>query len=97
MPIDGSLEMFPDCPAAYLRTGMDVQALSLRWGKPVFDKFLMDGVTHPASIIGAYAAELESGARSVESITPRAMALVHIWNRETQAKRDYERQLRKDK
>ncbi len=84
-PIPGSLEEFDDCPAYYLRTtGMGLPAVHL-----------IDGVTHPGSIVSQWAFEIEAGARLVDSLSPKAMELVHIHLSEKRARDDYASEKRK--
>lgn len=78
-PIPGSQELFDDCPAFYLRTGAgDLDA-----------PHLIEGVTHPARLVSQWAFELESGSRNVETLSPKAIELVHLWLKEKRSRDDY--------
>jgi hypothetical protein len=97
LPVEGTLWEFPECPAASLRTASEVAILSDRLGKPAYAPHLIGEATHPASIVSTAAAEMESGARGVDSLSPRVLSLVHLWRNEHQAARDHESELRKQK
>lgn len=68
LPIVGSSAAFDDCPAYYLRTAS--------MGLPA--EHLIDGLTHPANIVSEFAFELESGARSADSLSTKVLELVHL-------------------
>jgi hypothetical protein len=86
-PIPGSREAFDDCPAYYLRTASS--------GLPA--EHLIDGVTHPAELVGQWAFEVESGARQVDSLSPKAIEGVHLWFREKRGREQLEDELRRKK
>jgi hypothetical protein len=79
LPIAGCNDDFPDCPAAYLRTSAEVQEISDRRGVHAFDDHLIEGSIHPATLVGPAAYEVETGSRSVESLSPKMQTLVHVW------------------
>jgi hypothetical protein len=84
-PIPGSSEQFDDCPAFYLRTA----------GNGMNAPHLIDGHTHPAQLVGQWAFEVESGSRNVESLSPKAIELVHMHLRERRSRDDYAAEKRK--
>lgn len=86
-PIRGSTEAFDDCPAYYLRTAST--GLSA--------EHLIDGVTHPAELVGQWAFEVETGSRQVDSLSPKAIEGVHVYFREKRAREQFEDELRKRK
>ncbi len=86
-PVPGSEFEFNDCPAYYLRTS----AMRL----PA--EHLIDGVTHPATIISELAFEIESGARNVDTVSPKARELVHIHLRESRLRDRYAEEIRRKK
>lgn len=84
-PIPGSRELFPDCPAYYLRVGEgNLPAVHL-----------IGGAIHPATIVGERAAELENGAISAEVLSPKVRELVHLYMREKASRREYESEMRR--
>jgi hypothetical protein len=97
MPVPGSAEEFPDCPAGYLRTAHDVMVLRDRQGGRPFADHLIEGNTHPATLISTDAAEVKSGARSVDSMSPRRLALVHIWLKEEASRDQNDSEMRRAK
>lgn len=84
-PIPGSAEAFDDCPAFYLRTG----------GGDLPAPHLIDGHSHPARRVSQWAFEVESGSRNVESLSPKAIELVHLWLTEKRARDDFASKKRK--
>jgi len=56
---------------------------------------LIGGHTHPARLIGEYAFEIEAGSRNVETLSPKAIELSHLFLREKMAREDHARELRK--
>ena len=79
LPIPGSTYQFDECPAYYLRTvGMRLPA-----------DHLIDGTTHPARLISEYAFEVESGARNVDTLSPKVRELVHLYLNEKRQREDY--------
>jgi hypothetical protein len=86
-PIPGSSYEFDDCPAYYLRTAS--------MGMPA--EHLIDGNTHPATLVSEWAFELESGSRSVDSLSPKARDLVHLHLNERAAKMSHEAKLRRER
>ena len=84
-PIPGSQEIFDDCPAYYLRTAAS--------GLPA--THLIDGGQHPARLVSQWAFEIESGARSVETLSPMAIDLVHVWLKEKRSRDDFADEKRK--
>jgi hypothetical protein len=85
--IPGSPTDFDDCPAYYLRqAAMDMPA-----------EHLIDGITHPANLVGQWAFEIESGARQIESLSSKAIDAVHLWFTEKRARDVFEGELRKKK
>jgi len=86
-PIPGSPTDFDDCPAYYLRqAALEMPA-----------EHLIDGVTHPAELVGQWAFEIESGARQIESLSSKALDAVHLWFREKRSREILEDELRKKK
>ena len=82
--IAGSDEEFPDCPSYYLRTAdMEMPA-----------EHLIEGTTHPAQIISEHAMEVETGARSVTTMSPKVRDLVHVFLREKGKRDDHDRKMR---
>lgn len=81
-PVPGSSYMFDDCPAYYLRTA--------RHDLPA--EHLIDGHTHPAHIVSEYAFEIETGSRSVETLSPKVRELVHLHLHEARARDDFARE-----
>lgn len=86
-PIPGSQEAFSDCPAYYLRTAAS--------GLPA--AHLIEGATHPAELVAAWAFEVESGSRQVDSLSPKAIEGVHLYFREKRSRELLEDELRKKK
>lgn len=84
-PIPGSKYEFDDCPAYYLRTAP--------MGLPA--DHLLDGYTHPANLISEYAFEVESGARNVDTLSPKVRELVHLWLVEKRRRDDHDREMKK--
>lgn len=85
LPIPGSREEFPGCPAYSLRTaGMGMPA-----------DHLIDGAIHPAHLIQPKTVELEAGALVADSLSPKVHELTHLWLREKQSRREYEQEQRK--
>ena len=82
--IAGSDEEFPDCPAYYLRTA--------DMGLPA--EHLIEGTTHPARLVSEWAMEIESGARMVDTLAPKARELVHLYLRQKRQREDHEREQR---
>lgn len=97
MPIPGSPEEFPDCPAGYLRTRFDVDVMRDRLSRDPFAEHLIDGRVHPASIVSQAATEIENGARAVDTVSPKVLSLVHVWFREKAAREDFASDLRRKK
>ena len=95
LPVEGTDEMFPECPAAYLRTSADLTMLRDRFGREPFAPHLVGGMTHPYSIASVAASEVESGARNVETVSPKVMGLAHLVWAEREKKRENERLKRK--
>lgn len=78
-PVPGSEFQFDDCPAAYLRTaGMGLPA-----------EHLIDGMTHPSQLVSEYAFEVESGSRSIETLSPKAREGVHLHLAEKRSRDDF--------
>jgi hypothetical protein len=87
LPIVGSSAVFDDCPAYYLREGyMDLPAVHL-----------MEDGTHPASLVGEWAMEVESGARSIETLSPKGRELVHLYLRERNSRDKHRDEMRREK
>ncbi len=82
--IPGSDEEYPDCPSYYLRTA--------DMGLPA--DHLIEGTTHPAQIVSEHAMEVETGARSVTTMSPKVRELVHIFLREKGKRDEYDRKQR---
>jgi hypothetical protein len=81
-PIPGSDEQFPDCPKYYLRQlGDDLPAVHL-----------IDDATHPAMLASMAATEIESGARTAESLSPKLLEAARVWMHESAGRRAYERE-----
>lgn len=95
LPVESTQEEFPECPAAYLRTGADVEMLEDRFGRKPFAEHLIGGAIHPDFIVGATASEVETGARSTDTISPKVLSLIHVRFREQARKREYDSELRK--
>lgn len=89
LPVVGTDQQFPECPAAYLRMGSDLMELSERFERPAFAEHLIDGTEHPAVTVSTYAAEIELGSRRAESLSPRVLQLVHLYMREKSKAREY--------
>ena len=85
LPIRGSKETFPDCPGYYLRTAP--------MGLPA--EHLLDNSIHPASLVSEWAFEVESGARNVDTLSPKAASLVHVYLREKRERDEYDRENRR--
>ncbi len=96
MKIPGSLHDFPECPAAFLRTASDVQELRERRGGDVFAEHLIDGVEHPAQMVSEWAFEVESGARSSDTLSPKAKSLVHLYLSEKASRDRFQAEERKE-
>jgi hypothetical protein len=97
LPVPGSAEEFPDCPAAYLRSAPDVAELRVRMGREPMADHLIDGAIHPASLVGPRAFELKNGSRNADTLSPKTLALVHLWIREEQARDAHADEVRKEK
>lgn len=95
LPIPGSDEQFPSCPAAFLRTRDDVEVMSQRIGRPAYGEHLIEGNIHPYSVVSEVMVEIENGARSMTTVSPKVMSLVNIAFREKALAREYERSLKK--
>ncbi len=57
---------------------------------------LIDGLTHPDEIASAAAFELESGARSADSLSTKVLQLVHIRIAERSKRDAYSAELRRE-
>lgn len=86
-PIPGSAEAFDDCPAYYLRQAS--------WGMPA--EHLIDGVTHPASLVSEWAFEIEAGARLVDTLPAKGAEAVHLYLHEKRGRDALADELRKKK
>lgn len=95
LPVDGTDQQFPECPAAYLRMPHDIPDMEERFGRPPFAEHLIDGGEHPAVSVSMYANEIESGARLAASLSPRVLMLVHLYMRERAKARAYESDMRR--
>lgn len=82
LPIAGTDAHFDQCPAYSLRTA--------DMGLPA--EHLIDGVTHPATIVFKYAFEVEAGSRNADSLSPKAWELVHLAISERRSRDAYERE-----
>ncbi len=87
LPVPGSRFEFDTCPAFYLRTASGGRKAP----------HLIDGHTHPAQLVSEWAFEVESGSRSIETLSPKARELVHLYLTEKSAKSLYEIKLRSDR
>jgi len=85
--IPGSAQEFDDCPAYYLRTGEQDRPAA----------HLIDGVTHPAHLVGEWAFEVESGARRIDSLSLKARDAVHLYVNEKAARDRYADSLKRKK
>lgn len=85
LTVPGTRYEFDKCPAGYLRTAA--------MGLPA--PFLIDGTTHPATLVGEWSAEMETGAIRADEMPPRGRELVHLMRREKTEKHDSERDKRK--
>jgi hypothetical protein len=86
MPVPGSQHEFPDCPTYYLRTAdMGLPAVHL-----------LDDVDHPARLVSQWGVEIRNGARLVDSVSPRARELVHLYLVEQDAAQEHERERRRE-
>lgn len=94
--VPGSKHLFPECPAAYLRTASDVEELRARRGIEPFAPHLVGGSVHPAEIVAEDAWELESGSRMASSLPPKRRALAHLYLSEKAARERYAMELRKE-
>lgn len=81
-PVSGSKELFPDCPAYYLRTRADDLPAD----------HLIDDTIHPASLVQPMAMALESGAKSVDDLPPKVSDLAMLWLREKASRFEYEQE-----
>ncbi len=77
---------FDDCPAYYLRVGNERPA-----------EHLIDGITHPAHMVSEWAFEVESGARLVDTLSPKGREAVHLFVSEKSARERYARDMEKRK
>ncbi len=85
LPIVGSTYEFDDCPAYYLRTaGMGLPAVHL-----------LDDRAHPAMLVSEWAFEVESGSRSIETLSPKARELVHLHLKERGSRERKESEMRR--
>ena len=84
--IPGTDQEFDDCPAYYLRVGNERPA-----------EHLIDGVTHPAHLVGEYAFEVESGARRIDTLSLKARDAVHLHVNEKVKRDRYADELRRSK
>lgn len=87
LPVPGSDYQFADCPAYGLRTA--------RMGMPA--EHLIEGVTHPNSIVSTWALEVESGSRNIESLPTKGVELVHLRLNEARKRDAYVTEMRKKK
>lgn len=87
LTVPGTDEEFPDCPGYYLRT--------VDMGLPA--EHLIEGSLHPAQLVSEWAMEVESGARMVDTLSPKARDLVHVWLREKDKRQNWESDERKKK
>jgi hypothetical protein len=58
---------------------------------------LMPDGTHLASLVGEWAMEIESGARSIDSLSPKARTAVHLYLRERNARDRYLMEMPREK
>ncbi len=86
-PVPGTDEEFPDCPAYYLRTA--------RMGLPAVH--LIDGVTHPDQLVSTWAFEVENGSRQSDTLSAKAIELVHLRIRESRKRDKFADEKRKAK
>jgi hypothetical protein len=87
-PIPGCVSYeFDECPAYYLRT-VDEERPAIH---------LIDGVTHAAHPVSEWAFEVESGARLVDSLSPKGRDAVHLYVSEKAARDRYAKTLERVK
>jgi hypothetical protein len=86
-PVPGTAFEFDECPAYYLRT-VDQERPAVH---------LIDGITHPAHLVGEWAFEVESGARMIDSLSPKGREAVHIHVGEKAARDRYADELKRRK
>jgi hypothetical protein len=87
LPVVGSSFSFDECPAYYLRTAS--------MGLPA--EHLIDGNTHPAQLVGEVAFEVESGARMVDTLSPKMRDLVHLYLSEKASRERHLSEMRREK
>lgn len=80
MPILGSQEEFPDCPAYYLRGQQD--------GMPA--EHLIDGAVHPYERASVRATEFKNGAIASDAMTPKELEAVLLYCREDASRTKWE-------
>lgn len=95
LSVPGSGYTMDVCPASFLRTAADVEELRVRRGIEPFAEHLIGGAVHPDSIIQVYAFEVETGSRTVDSLSNKSQELVKIRIGEKAARDRYEDELRK--
>jgi len=76
---------FDQCPAYYLRTA----------DQELPAEHLLDGVTHPAHMVSEWAFEVESGARSIDTLSSKGRDAVHLYVGEKAARDRYADKMRK--
>jgi hypothetical protein len=97
LPIPGSKEEFPDCPAAYLRTADEVAELRVMRGGEPFAEHLVDGAVHPINIVAPVAFDVESGALASGACSPKMLALVRIFLSEKASREAHAAEKRREK
>lgn len=86
IPVPGTDEEFPDCPAYYLRAAAD--------GLPA--DHLIDGAVHPAELAGIRATEFKNGAISSDDLSPRMLEAALLYCREDAAAQRHETEQRRN-
>lgn len=87
-PVPGArFDGFSECPAYYLRVAS--------MGLPA--EHLIDGMTHPATLIQEFAFEVENGARNIETMSPKVRELLHLHLNERRSRDAFEAEKRAEK
>ena len=87
LPVVGSTESFNDCPAYYLRSSQSELPA----------EHLIDGHAHPSTIVSEYVFEIESGSRSIETVSTKVRQLVHLWINEKRSRDAKATEMRREK
>jgi len=58
---------------------------------------LIDGITHPSSVVSQAAFEVESGSRPIDTLSPKMLEGVHLHLSETRAKERYLEEIRRSR